>query len=300
MSTEQVTQVETFKLPRPFILKDSDVKKPDFEPVNTIVEASKIMVYSGIFLGGMHFRRLLQHRMGAARPGQQRYLALFELSPRHFISIPLALGTYSFLSNSLYNLDEERTSGNEIISASAAVLVATIFKKSMALNQKIGTALGIAAVLGLFKWAGGLVDTYNTSFTHMSQTGQVHNQESNKSLDEEFANGTYKKQGFWELLYRKPLSETIEDRSNLFKSNNDKNPLTFSGCVIPAIINPLPNKNPELTPANDFATVKWPLCIKILPKYGKAPYDQAPAAITKVLKKPIFSLKNVNDGSICF
>jgi hypothetical protein len=201
---------ETFKLPRPFILKDRDVSTEPFTPIDTFSETKKIAIYSTLFLGGMHVRRLLQHRMGSARPGQERYLKLFELSPRHFISIPFALGTYSFLSSSLYNLDEKRTTGNEVIAASSGILVATIFK-SIPLNQKVGLALGMGVFVGIFNWAGGLVGTYKTNFTHMYQTGQIKNQESNKSLDEDFANGTYKKQGFWELLYRKPLSETIED-----------------------------------------------------------------------------------------
>lgn len=208
--SEISSQTESFKLPRPFFFKDQDVSTKAFEPADTFAETKKITVYSAIFLGGMHVRRLLQHRMGSARPGQERYLKLFELSPRHFISIPFALGTYSFISNSLYNLDEKRTTKNEMIAASSAVLVATIFK-SIPLNQKFGLALGMGAFVGLFNWSGGLIGSFNTNFTHMTQTGQIHNQESNKSLDEDFANGTYKKQGFWELVYRKPLSETIED-----------------------------------------------------------------------------------------
>ncbi|ODQ47451.1 hypothetical protein PICMEDRAFT_15402 [Pichia membranifaciens NRRL Y-2026] len=206
----QTAQQESFKLPRPFFLKDEDVSGSKFEPVDTFKETKNIAIYSAIFLGGMHVRRLLQHRMGSARPGQERYLKLFELSPRHFVSVPFALGTYSFISNSLYNLDEKRTTFNEVLAASSGVLVATIFKQSP-LNQKVGLALGMGVFVGLFKWAGGLVDSYDSNYTYMYQTDKIHNQESNKSLDEDFANGTYKKQGFWELLYRKPLSETIED-----------------------------------------------------------------------------------------
>lgn len=206
-----MSEAESFKLPRPFLLRDKDVESHDhFEPIDTFSETKKIAIYSTLFLGGMHLRRLLQHRMGSARPGQERYLKLFELSPRHFISIPLALSTYSFLSSSLYNLDEERTTKNEMIAASSGILVATIFK-SGPLNQKVGLALGMATFVGLYNWTGGLVGNFNTNFTNMYYNGEIHNQESNKSLDEEFANGTYKKQGFWELLYRKPLSETIED-----------------------------------------------------------------------------------------
>lgn len=201
---------EEFKLPRPFFLKDSDISNDKFVPVDTFSETKKITIYSAIFLGGMHVRRLLQHRMGSARPGQERYLKLFELAPRHFISIPFALATYSFMSNSLYNLDEGKLTKNEIISASSAVLVATIFKK-IPLNQKVGLALGMGVFVGLFNWTGGLVGNVKTNFTKMTQNGEIKNQESNKSLDEDFANGTYQKQGFWELLYRKPLSETIED-----------------------------------------------------------------------------------------
>lgn len=207
-TTEQTT--ESFKLPRPFFLKDQDVSTEKFQPANTFNETKKIAIYSTLFLGGMHVRRLLQHRMGSARPGQERYLKLFELSPRHFISIPLALGTYSFISNSLYNLDEKRTTGNEMIAAAAGISVATIFKSSP-LNQKVGLALGMATFVGLFNWTGGLIGNFNTNFTQMTHEGLIKNQESNKSLDEDFANGTYQKQGFWELLYRRPLSETIED-----------------------------------------------------------------------------------------
>lgn len=198
---------KSFTLPRPFFFKDAPAK---FEPVDTFGETKKIAIYSAIFLGGMHVRRLLQHRMGSARPGQERYLKLFELSPRHFVSIPLALSTYSFISNSFYNLEEKRTTVNEMIAASSGVLVATIFKYSP-LNQKVGLALGMGLFVGLFKWAGGLVDSYDSNYTYQYQTGQIKNQESNKSLDEDFANGTYKKQGFWEVLYRRPLSETVED-----------------------------------------------------------------------------------------
>lgn len=201
---------DAFKLPRPFLLKDADVSTDKFVPVDTFSETKKIAIYSSIFLGGMHVRRLLQHRMGSARPGQERYLKLFELAPRHFISIPFALATYSFLSSSLYNLDEKRTTKNEVLAASSAVLVATIFKK-IPLNQKVGLALSMGVFVGLFNWTGGLVGNMKTNFTAMTHKGEIHNQESNKSLDEDFANGTYKKQGFWELLYRKPLSETIED-----------------------------------------------------------------------------------------
>lgn len=198
---------QDFTLPKPFLLHDAPA---DFKPADTVSEASQIAIYSAIFLGGMHVRRLLQHRMGAARPGQQRYLSLFELAPRHFVSIPLALASYSFVSNSLYNLDEARTTNNEMMAAGAGILMATVFKKGP-LNQKVGLAIGVATAVGIFKWAGGLVDNYNTNYTYMTQNGLINNQESNKTLDEQFANGTYKKQGFWELVYRKPLSETIAD-----------------------------------------------------------------------------------------
>ncbi|QPG77174.1 hypothetical protein FOA43_004580 [Brettanomyces nanus] len=198
--------------PKPHILHDSDVSKGEFTPVNTITEAAKITFWSAVFLGGMHVRRLLQHRKGAARPGQARYLALFELNKRHFVSIPLALGTYSFLSNSLYNLhDGEKTTKSEMLASSTAILVATAFKGGMAANKKVGLALGVAGFVGFFKWAGGFIDNYSTNLSYTRSHGLNHDQVSNKDLDEDFANGTYKKQGFWEIMYRRPLSETVQD-----------------------------------------------------------------------------------------
>ncbi len=182
----------------------------DFEPVDTINETVKITAFSGLFLGGMHLRRLLQHRKGSARPSHARYLSLFELNKRHFISIPLALGTYSFVSNSLLNIKEERKATSEILAVSSGVLVASIFKPSMPLNAKIGMALGVGLFAGFVEWAGGL-NIYDSNYGYLKSTDQLKNQESNKSLDEDFEKGTYKKQGFWELVYRKPLSQTIEE-----------------------------------------------------------------------------------------
>lgn len=212
MSDKQESKVV---LPSPRMIQDYDVEKKtasSFTPVNTLGEASKITFWSGVFLGGMHVRRLLQHRKGASRPGQARYLALFELSKRHFVSIPLALGTYCFLSDSFYNLNNGRKiTKNEMISTATAVLVATIFKRSMPTVNKVGLALGMAGFVGLFKWAGEFVGTYNTNLSYTRSHGLNHDQESNKDLDRDFENGTYKKQGFWEVMYRRPLSETIND-----------------------------------------------------------------------------------------
>ncbi|GMG24614.1 unnamed protein product [Ambrosiozyma monospora] len=210
MSTEQVEKPDKLILPKPFFEKDSPERR-DFKAVDTLSQTLKAIVYSGIFVGGMHFRRMLQHRKGSARPGQARYLALFELQPRQFVSIPLALGTYSFLSNSFYNLNEGKTTKGEVIASSAAVLVATIFKQGMALNKRVGLALGVGTAVGLFNWAGSFTDLYDSSYNYKKSTGQINNPESNKKLEASWEDGTYKKQGFWEVVYRKPLSETIAD-----------------------------------------------------------------------------------------
>ncbi|VEU21926.1 DEKNAAC102889 [Brettanomyces naardenensis] len=213
MSSPSSTAPPPLIVPKPHILHDSDVETHvSFQPANTLGEAAKITFWSGVFLGGMQVRRLLQHRKGSARPGQGRYLALFELNKRHFVSIPLALGTYAFLSNSFYNLNGgRRTTKNEMISSATAVLVATAFKQGMAANKRVGFALGIAGFVGFFKWAGEFVGNYNTNLSYTRSHGLNHDQESNKDLDEDFANGTYKKQGFWEVMYRRPLSETVAD-----------------------------------------------------------------------------------------
>lgn len=193
-------------IPKPHILRDDDVEKPEYTPVNTVLDAAKVTFWSGVFLGGLQVRRLLQHRKGSARPGQARYLSLFDLTKHQFVSIPLALGTYSFLSNSFYNLnDGKRTTKAEMLSSGTAVLVATIFKQGMALNKKVGFALGMASFVGVFKWAGEFVGSYDTSLARSRIDGKVHNQESS-----EIEEG-YKKQGFWEVMYRRPLSETVSD-----------------------------------------------------------------------------------------
>ncbi|ODV87200.1 hypothetical protein CANARDRAFT_5753 [[Candida] arabinofermentans NRRL YB-2248] len=181
-----------------------------FQPVNTVGDSVRVSLFTTLFLGGMHFRRMLQHRKGSARPGTAKYLALFELQKRHFVAIPLALGTYTFVSSSLYNLDEGRKPVNEMIAGGTAISVATMFKKSWPLNAKIGMALGAAVFMGIFNWAGGW-NLYDTNISYMRSQGKVKDQVSNKDLDEQFENNTYKKQGFWEVVYRKPLSQTIEE-----------------------------------------------------------------------------------------
>lgn len=206
MSTDHVI------VPKPRMLQDYDVEKTPYKPINTAAEAAKITFWSGVFLGGMEVRRLLQHRKGSARPGQARYLALFELSKRHFISIPLALGTYCFMSDSFYNLhDGRKTTGSEMLSSATAVFLATLFKSGMPANRRVGVSLGIAAFVGLFNWAGGFIGSYSTNLSYTRSHRLNHDQQSNLDLDRDFEDGKYKKQGFWEVMYRRPLSETIDD-----------------------------------------------------------------------------------------
>ncbi|KAG7911978.1 hypothetical protein KL906_000182 [Ogataea polymorpha] len=184
-------------------------KQPAYQPVDTITHATKVTLCSGLILGGMHFRRMLQHRKGSARPGHARYLALFEFQRHHFISAPLAAGMYVLVSDSLYNLNEETRASAEVAAVSSALFVASMFK-SMPMNTRIGISLGYGLATGLFFWAGkwGLGEA---SLRATRSRGEVHDQESNKSLDSETEMGKYRKQGFWETMYRRPLSQTVDE-----------------------------------------------------------------------------------------
>ncbi|OWB57121.1 hypothetical protein B5S28_g3047 [[Candida] boidinii] len=207
MSEEQqieVSKAEKFYLPQPFWPAPGLKKNGVYTPVDTLGETGKVVFFSGLFLGGMHIRRLIQRRRGSARPGTAHYLNMFDLEKRHFISIPLALGTYTFISNAYANVYEEKKPLNEFVAGAAAMFVATIFKPSMKASKRFGVSFGIGTIFAAFTWAGGAYLAEN-SLNSMRRDGKVNNQTDAQDIDAE------RKQGFWEVVYRRPLSQTISE-----------------------------------------------------------------------------------------
>jgi hypothetical protein len=67
-----------------------------------------------------------------------------------------------------------------------------------------GGAMAIGSLLGIMKWSGGL-GGYDKQAAQKYSSGQV--------IEVEKGN----RQGFWEVVHRRPLSQTIDELGDLVK-----------------------------------------------------------------------------------
>ncbi|ANZ74987.1 BA75_03059T0 [Komagataella pastoris] len=198
------TVVEQFHMPQPF-WPTTKTKEGEYVPKDSIKEASKVFIGSGVLLGGMHFRRLMQYKKGSARPGLAKYLNLFSLSKSQLIGFPVALGAFSFLSHSFANLQEEQTATGEFAASSIASLIGlSIFRTKKPLSSNVAIAVGVGSLFGFLTWAGNF-NLGDNSYRAALEAGNGNEGGfDNKVIKTE-------RQGFWEGVYRRPLSQTVED-----------------------------------------------------------------------------------------
>lgn len=173
----------------------------NFKPQNTLAQTMKVSLGSGLLLGGMHIRRILQRRKGSARPGLARYLDMFTMSRGQLVGLPVALGTYAFCTGSLYNLQEGSTASAEFVSAGLASFIGLSIGSIK--SNKFGKSLGMAVFFAIANWAGGLGGLGVNSYKSHQQRGELRKQ---KSQDDDWTH----QQGFWDVIYRRPLSQTVE------------------------------------------------------------------------------------------
>ncbi|GMF02335.1 unnamed protein product [[Candida] boidinii] len=74
----------------------------------------------------------------------------------------------------------------------------------MKASKRFGVSFGIGTIFAAFTWAGGAYLAEN-SLNSMRRDGKVNNQTDAQDIDAE------RKQGFWEVVYRRPLSQTISE-----------------------------------------------------------------------------------------
>ncbi|ODV98326.1 hypothetical protein PACTADRAFT_48107 [Pachysolen tannophilus NRRL Y-2460] len=207
MSSSEIEEVKTpkaFPLPSPFWNVSSGPNKA-YQPVDPFSNASKLFIGTGVFVVGMHFRRLLQRKKGSARPGLARYLEMFEMTKAHLIGIPLGVSSYSFLHDCLQNVYEKETAFNEFLSSGIASFIGvSIIKNNRKIGTNVGTALGIGLMFATMRWAGGFAGLDKNSHRQVDSAGLLLKQEDSRDIKTE-------RQGFWDLTYRRPLSQTIED-----------------------------------------------------------------------------------------
>ncbi|CCH42552.1 Mitochondrial import inner membrane translocase subunit TIM22 [Wickerhamomyces ciferrii] len=118
-------------------------------------------------------------------------------------AITAVITSYQFSYAAISNLREKNDYKNDVLSGAISGAILGSFKKS--LSASLGTGLALGLLGGLLRWSGGLLGTENNAINARGKgidSGLVREQNSNG--DEEF------KQGFWEVVRRRPLSHTKE------------------------------------------------------------------------------------------
>ncbi|CDK29919.1 unnamed protein product [Kuraishia capsulata CBS 1993] len=207
--SEETPQLETsaFKYPKPFWPESASVSKDGvYQPVDTINITARSFIGSALFLGGTQFRRLLQFRRGSARPGLAKYLNMFQLTKPQLLGLPVGIGAYAFLSSSIQNIQEtDKSFTGEFAAASLATLItSSIANASKGVARNLQLSVGVGSFFALLAWGKGLGGLAENSYNQTKLDGRLNNQEDAQVPLE-------KPQGFWDVVYRRPLSVTVEE-----------------------------------------------------------------------------------------
>lgn len=127
-------------------------------------------------------------------------MAVFTKSGKLWGAITAVVTTYQFSYCSISNLREQNDSINDYLAGALAGAVLGSFTKS--LGKSVGTGLGVGLLCGITHWAGNTIgDRENNAY---KARGGLENQ----LLHKEYNEG--EKQGLWEAVRRRPLSEAKE------------------------------------------------------------------------------------------
>lgn len=165
-----------------------------YTPLETSSLTKTVFFYS-IAIGGL----TAGAQNSLARDGRGA-MAVFTKSGKLWGAIIAVLTSYEFSYCSISNLREKNDATNDLLAGGVAGTVLGSFTKS--LGKTVGSALGVGLICGFTHWAGfALGDRTNSAY---KARGGLENQLLNK----EYKEG--EKQGLWEAVRRKPLSETKE------------------------------------------------------------------------------------------
>lgn len=190
MSQEEVKPNGALPIKFPFVGFTRDT----FKPLDTSAETKKCFVYSNLvgFLTAAAQNSLAKDNRGA--------WAVVTKSGILWGAIVAVSTSYGFSYCAISNLREKNDSINDYLSGAIAGAVLGSFTKS--LSKTVGTSLGVGAVMGIVSWAGGPGGLENNAFKARGDGIE------NKILRRDPNNG--EKQGLWEAVRRRPLSETKE------------------------------------------------------------------------------------------
>ncbi|ODV90021.1 hypothetical protein CANCADRAFT_99630 [Tortispora caseinolytica NRRL Y-17796] len=160
----------------------------EFHPRNTRSDTSKMFGLS-TFVGLMVAS--LENSMSKTRTGPLGVFTTYGGSIGYFA----ALGTsFQFVSSCSANLREKEDGWNETIGGAAAGCVVAFKRRTV--GALFGYPLLFATTIGLLQWTGGKLS--------MGERAPMYAPDS--VLDTK-----YEKQGFWEIVHRRPLSQTISE-----------------------------------------------------------------------------------------
>lgn len=177
----------------------------NYVPVDPFDSAWKLFVGSGVILTGMHLRRIIQMRKGAQRPGVAKYTGMFQTTPRQLVALPTAIALFSFVEDSLMNLNEGENAINSMIGAGVGSFLGLIIANPTHFTKSLGSAVGIGIFYGFGSWAGGFGGLQETSHSNQRVEQKI------RSPMDTVRGARSDRQGYWEAVYRRPLSETVEE-----------------------------------------------------------------------------------------
>lgn len=168
--------------------------KEPFKPLDTSAETKRCFLYSNVlgFLTAATQNSLARDNRGA--------WAVVTKSGKLWGAIVGVSTTFGFSYCAISNLREKNDSINDYLAGAAAGAVLGSFSKSLA--KTVGTSLGVGFIMGILHWAGGPGGFENSAFKARGDGIE------NPLLHKDHSNG--EKQGLWEAVRRRPLSETKE------------------------------------------------------------------------------------------
>lgn len=166
-----------------------------FQPRDTIAETSKnafLSLGAGFFVAGVK---------GSLGPPSGAMTAILKNS--RYIPLYGAAGTaYTFVECVSANLSESESAWTRFAGGAAAGAVMGSVYRSV--PKVVGGALAVGTGLGFCHWAGGFLG-YGPETARQNASGDVKDIEKGD------------RQGFWDVVHRRPLSQTIDELGDLVK-----------------------------------------------------------------------------------
>ena len=186
---EKVAGGQYVNYPSPHLTPDKYV------PVDTFSATRSALGY------GAAFGLLTVATQNAVQKSRVGPLGIITRSGTLWGMIVLVSGSYKFASSVLSNLREKKDTLNEFYAGLVAGAVAGLPTKSLV--KAAGWSFAGGVITGLVYWSGSIVGQLGSSSYAYRGVG-VENNFKPKPVDEA------QRQGFWDVLRRRPLSQTLE------------------------------------------------------------------------------------------